>query len=50
MLYEVITMLILIILESVKGKKDDFNENNPIRPNEKKAIMKMFTATWYLIK
>ena len=43
-------MLMLMILESVNGKKDDFNDNNPIIPNTKKAKINTFTATWYLIK
>jgi len=39
-----------MILDSTKGKKDDFNETNPIIPKAKNAIIKTFTATWYLIK
>ena len=37
--------LILIILESTKGKKDDLRDKTPKIPNTKNAIIKTFTAT-----
>ena len=35
----------LLKVESVNGKKDDFNDNNPIIPKAKIAMIKIFTAT-----
>jgi hypothetical protein len=40
----------LMILDSTKGKNDDFNESKPIIPKAKNAIINTFTAKWYFIK
>jgi hypothetical protein len=43
-------MATLMILDSVNGKNEDFNDKAPIIPNTKNASIKTLTATWYLIK